>query len=400
VVVISFSNDISKEFHKEDLMNFFTSSLVFFGLLIKVFNTRFLIKIKHKYKNWFTIFIWVVSLGLMLLGKNCGVFGLTIVASILVGLGTGLGDITNLGFMKCFPSIILSGYSSGTGMSGVAGAVMYLIFKLVGVSFNKTILSLLVFYPIYGICFFLVIRMKLQMQAKSQDYLKEIGTEEDQLDLLDFTEEHIDESLSGTKDIITDHQQNLEDVESKINLPLSWQNFKIVYLKAWGIFWTFLLMYFMEYISIAGVSSQITKLYENDYEEDKRPKIIQVLFETLQVAYQIGIFTTRSSLDIVRIKRIWIIMCCLAVFAIGLFVQSIVHGNVGIWLPIVVLYFVGFSGGLGYANIYHQVLDHPNISKDQRELAVNINAMFSDVGVIASSLVGYFCSFMWKKINN
>jgi battenin len=397
-VIISFSNDISKEFHKESLMSFFSSSLVFFGMLVKVLNSRYLIKIKHKYKIWSVIIIWVLSLGLLILGKYAKLFGLTIIASILVGLGTGLGDITNIGFMKCFPPIILSGYSSGTGMSGVTGATLYLVFKLCDVSFNKTVLSMLVFYPIYALCFFLVIRMKLQMQNKTQELLNEMDSES-QLDLFENSQNDIQELISGSQDIVLDHQENLEDVESKINKKLTWENVKIVFKKAWGLYLIFGLLYFFEYFSITGICSQITKLYQNEYKTDKMPTIINVLFEVLQLAYQVGIFTTRSSLDLVRIKKIWIIMFALGTFTLGLFLQTILHGGVGIWLPILVTYFVGFSGGLGYANIYHQVLEHPKILKNERELSVNINGTFADLGVIVSSLVGYFFSFLWKGIN-
>ena len=115
--------------------------------------------------------------------------------------------------MKCFPPIILSGYSSGTGMSGVLGATLYLIFKLCNVSFTKTVLSLLVFYPIYGLCFFLIIRMKLAMKSKTQQVLLEQSQLEEGFLPKEISEDEVKISLSSSPDIVVDHQENLEAVE-------------------------------------------------------------------------------------------------------------------------------------------------------------------------------------------
>lgn len=58
-------------------------------------------------------------------------FALAIIGSLLVGAFTGLGDCTVLGFMKVFPSIVVSGYASGTGMAGIFGSMYYLLFSSV-----------------------------------------------------------------------------------------------------------------------------------------------------------------------------------------------------------------------------------------------------------------------------
>lgn len=395
--MLSFSNDIAIEFDKKDLMSFFSSSLVFFGCFVRIFNTRFLLKIKHKYKNWVTIVIWANSIILLIVGKYTKLFGLTIVASICVGIGTSLGDCTIIGFMKCFPPKIISGYSSGTGMSGIIGAALYLLFKLFNVSFLTTVLSLLVFYPVYGVCFLLVIRMKLNMHKTTQSLIlnkQEQGPKE-----TDIVDAELESNASIPAENDKQQQEELEKNESAINAPLTWQNFVRVFLKAWGLFLSFGLLYFLEYIAITSISSQIAEKYKNNYAPDKVPRIVSVLFETLQLAYQCGIFLSRSSLDLIQIKKIWLILTFLFAFSGLSFVQSVIHATPGIWLPIITIFLLGFTGGFGYANIFHQVLKNKKIDKSERELSININGMASDLGIIFSSLIGYFFSFMWKKIN-
>lgn len=65
-------------------------------------------------------------------------FILAILGSTIVGLFTGLGDCTLLGFMKIYPALVVSGYASGTGAAGVFGALYYLmmngLFELGGLS--------------------------------------------------------------------------------------------------------------------------------------------------------------------------------------------------------------------------------------------------------------------------
>lgn len=374
-------------------MSFFSSALVFFGMIIKFCNTRFLIKIKHKYKNWATIIIWVISIGFLLLSKFCKVFALSILASVLVGLGTGMGDITVLGFMKCFPPIIISGYSSGTGMSGIVGASLYLIFKSFNVSFTKTVLSLLAFYPVYGLCFFLVIRMKLEMDALENEYIEQMP--EKNQSLISENEEILSQSSDR---ILVDHQSELEDKESKMNQILTWEVFWFIFSKIWPLLCSFLLLYFFEYMCLTSISSQLKLKYQDKY-GPTQPWVVKLLFEILQLSYQIGIFTTRSSLDLIKIQRIWVLLVILLLLFTSMFVQTLVNVTPGIWLPIVNIFFVGITGGFGYANICHQVLKSPKIKKSEREISMNVTSMFSDLGIILNSVIGYLFSFIWRKIN-
>lgn len=148
-------------------MSFFSSALVLFGFMMSFFNSGFLLKVKHRHKLFATIILWTVSIGLFILARYLHIFGLTLLASLLVGIGTNLGDVTVLGFMKCLPPLIISGYSFGTGLGGVIGAALYFIFKSFNVLINATLLSMFAFYPIYTLSFYLVLRMQLNRQTES-----------------------------------------------------------------------------------------------------------------------------------------------------------------------------------------------------------------------------------------
>jgi hypothetical protein len=56
-------------------------------------------------------------------------FYLSLVASIMHGMTSSLGESTTLAYCKFFPSILIGAFSSGTGMSGILGTSCLLVFK-------------------------------------------------------------------------------------------------------------------------------------------------------------------------------------------------------------------------------------------------------------------------------
>ena len=63
-------------------------------------------------------------------------FGLSLVATLMIGSLTSLGDCTIIGFMKSVPPENIVGWSSGTGIAGIFGTGFYLFFKSFKVPFN------------------------------------------------------------------------------------------------------------------------------------------------------------------------------------------------------------------------------------------------------------------------
>ena len=61
-------------------------------------------------------------------------FWISLIASIMVGVGLALGESTNLGFMKTFPGDCIGYYGSGTGMAGITGALIFIALHPLGLS--------------------------------------------------------------------------------------------------------------------------------------------------------------------------------------------------------------------------------------------------------------------------
>lgn len=61
-------------------------------------------------------------------------FWISLIGSIIAGVGTALGESVNLGFLKTFPGNTIGYYGSGTGMAGITGALIFIALKPLGLS--------------------------------------------------------------------------------------------------------------------------------------------------------------------------------------------------------------------------------------------------------------------------
>lgn len=387
------------EFGQENLMTFYSSALVIFALILCFLNSGILLTIRHKYKIWATIAIWVTSVVLFILAEKYRIFMLSMVASILVGLATNLGQLTTIGFMKCFPPIIVSGLSSGTGMGGVLGSVIYVVFKHYDISITNTLLSMLLFYPLYAFSFYLVTRLQLKRQAMSSSSNLNETANNSRADLIEMSQEIAEQPEPESPDKLDekDAQALLEEQESQINERLSWKSFLFIYSKVGNLLLAFFFIYFLNYLSITSFSSLIRSKYKNMYSKEEMPTMVYLLFEMLQMMFCVGYFVGKSSLDFFPIQRIWAISVWMILVTITFCGQIFIEATLPVWIPITNMFFVGLIAGFGWVNICHQILEHPDIGKKHRELALNFNMMFSYFGIILSSFLGYFFLFLWNE---
>ena len=61
-------------------------------------------------------------------------FWISLIGSIIAGIGSALGESVNLGFLKTFPGNVIGYYGSGTGMAGITGVLIFISLKPLGIS--------------------------------------------------------------------------------------------------------------------------------------------------------------------------------------------------------------------------------------------------------------------------
>lgn len=78
-----------------------------------------------------------------MVGKENGLgFSLSLLATTVIGIFGTIGDSAIMGFMKSIPPEFVLGWGSGTGIAGITGSGMYLLFKSLGFDF-KTVANVL-----------------------------------------------------------------------------------------------------------------------------------------------------------------------------------------------------------------------------------------------------------------
>ena len=163
VLVLVFSDELAQELNHSKLMSLFVGSLTLLNILIRVLYLKFFVKIKHIYRITLSVVLTILAVLLLILSKVYLNFTLSCIGTLFIGVACVVGEMTNLGFMKGFPPSVISGYSSGTGMSGVLGSFGYLLLKIFKFQFQHILLIYLLFLPVYFFSFTRILKIKLNL---------------------------------------------------------------------------------------------------------------------------------------------------------------------------------------------------------------------------------------------
>lgn len=123
---------MAKAFEYQSLMPMFQLSLILLQSLLKVLNSKFFIRSPYNIRIYINVCVMVVAYSLLafavLWDERPGFF-VALTASVLHGVVSGFGESTAVAWFKCWPGELIGAFSSGTGMSGLGGTSMLLIFK-------------------------------------------------------------------------------------------------------------------------------------------------------------------------------------------------------------------------------------------------------------------------------
>ena len=90
-------------------------------------------------------------------------------AVLFIGAGSALGESVMLGHLKRFPPRLVSGWSSGTGGAGLAGAGLFLALESLGLSYSAIFLMSVPLVVLYvGLFFVFLARPTREMEAETR----------------------------------------------------------------------------------------------------------------------------------------------------------------------------------------------------------------------------------------
>lgn len=263
---------------------------------------------------------------------------------------SGLGDPTFLALSTKYDKNVISTWSSGTGAAGVIGSISYALMRKIGLSSYQTLL-LMIFVPIIEILIYAVVLSK----PRSVNRL-EVDREAEPL---------IPDQSS--------QDEGYEEEETEITLRQ-----KLAYIPKLMIYFIPLMfVYFFEYFVNQGLFELV--IFKNIFLTKEEQ------YRAFQIIYQLGVFVSRSSVNLVQIRRTWIMSVIQGFIATYFIYEAIYLFTPSILIIFVIIFIEGLQGGLAYVNTYYRMTQE--VPQNYKAYAMNIVAMGDSFGIIAAGFL-------------
>lgn len=296
---------------------------------------------------------------------------MSILGVIFASVSSGLGELSFLSLTVYFSSDVLSGWGSGTGGAGVAGAVLYSAFTQAGLSPRATLLIMLLIPAVLMISYFRLLDFPPSFpQWRS-------GSGEDVQErrplIVDDNDEDSVRDVNGKEDQCTEPLTFLDKLHIlkrllKFTVPLC-------------------VIYFAEYFINQGL---LELLY---FPASSLSHAEQ--YRWYQTLYQIGVFISRTSLYCVKTRRIWVLSMLQCVNAVVLLISVYYRFWPNVWVVFVIVLYEGLLGGAVYVNTFYLI--RVETVEREREFAMAAASVGDSIGIALSAapaipIHDYFCS--------
>lgn len=378
VIVVSAAKTIADSFDENNQVGLVFGANVALSIVVKLANTFLLLKTRY----WIR---YVINAVLMLIGLF-GVayafsFWFALVCIVFVGASAAFGENVALGYLRLFPSKMVNAWSSGTGMAGLLGSAIYITFGCVvgagGQNTDKlknlTKYAFLLTSPavlLYLFSYFVIIKPpKPEVSQEEEAGSIASGNIQDEEEVEEY-KPLLHDAVSGEEKVfeVPPHLQNVH-TSQETTFRRILRCFKVT---GWLSF-NLCAVYLFEYV-VQGCSAKVRPKSEYNVGCPE-------LYAGLALCYQAGVFVSRSSVQLVQIKRVE--------------VMTILQGiNMLIWLfdvhykfiptailPALMVY-VGLLGGASYVNIFYCLLHDEKYPEKDKEFCINIVAIFITLGIV------------------
>ncbi|KAI8783883.1 battenin isoform X1 [Biomphalaria glabrata] len=384
VIVNSAASTIADRFNHSDLVGVVFGANVSLSVFVKSLNTFLLLKVSYTLR-------YIVNGCIMLLGlfgiSYAFNFAFAIVCIAVVGSSSAFGENVTLGFLTRYPSSLVNAWASGTGMAGLLGASIFIIFgcsvgdendqnqeksdklqQLNKWAFLLTTPVVLIYWAAY---FFMVKTPDASNDAMPGKQQETSGY------TTNYTEPKLIARVIEDADQLVQGQVQGEMSKNTTTLLLKkesgcgkfWRCFKLVLwlgLNLSGV-------YVFEYVA-RGCAAKVrpSKEYNVGCPE---------LYASLQLCYQAGVFVSRSSVQMFRIRKVEI-LTVLQLLNMLLWIVDVHYKFIPVAALPALMVYVGLLGGASYVNIFFALLNDEKFPKEDRELCVNIVGLFINLGIV------------------
>ncbi|KAL7850300.1 hypothetical protein SRHO_G00196490 [Serrasalmus rhombeus] len=298
---------------------------------------------------------------------------ISILGVIFASVSSGLGELSFLALTVYFSNNVLSGWGSGTGGAGVAGAFLYSALTQAHLSPRNTLLIMLLVPAVMMISYFVLLVFPPSFPQWRPREACHCSSQERQPLIWDNNDE--------------DYVQDERRKEDRQTGPLTFVN-KIHILKGLLRFIVPLaVVYFAEYFINQGL---LELLYFRNSSLSHAEQ-----YRWYQTLYQIGVMISRTSLFCIKIRRVWLLSFLQCVNAVVLLFAVYYRFLPNVWLVFVIVLYEGLLGGATYVNIFYLI--SKETGDREREFAMAAASVGDSFGIALSGVAAfpvhnYFCS--------
>ncbi|KAI1726848.1 CLN3 protein [Ditylenchus destructor] len=351
------------------------------ALVIKMVAPFTLHYFPYSVRHGFVIFCQISSFLIVALSESLTV---GLIGVVFASIGAGLGELSYLSLSSHFHSDTISYWSSGTGGAGIAGSLAFAVLtdrRLLDLSPKSALLAMLVVPFVLLLTYWLVLESPPSVRKikffRIQSYLIR---GEDRRSYDDVSNEN--ESPHSPLLLSTPNANNQFRTRSPITIRESITN-RIRLIRALLRYMVPLAtVYFAEYFINQGLLELLVFPCDTGFNLSQASQ-----YRWYQVLYQIGVFISRSSINIcpIRPTMLPILAILQLVNAIVLFNDAL-HPHVPhIIIIFAIVFYEGLLGGSAYVNTFNTV--HKSISGENREFSIMFVTLSDSSGIV---LAGFF----------
>lgn len=283
---------------------------------------------------------------------------------VFASISSGFGEITLLSYSSHFDKDVVSTWSSGTGAAGVFGALSYAGFTSAGVSPRNTVLIMNVIPFTLGISYWFIL-----------EHPKDVNEREPLLE-------------TARTDSVTGSDMQPAD-------PLTFKTKLIITKSLLKFMLPLFFVYFAEYFINQGLHELIywNRIWLTPSEQ----------YRWYQVDYQIGVFISRSSVNIFPIKKIWLLAVLQHVNLVILLCEAYFHFLPSVWIMFVIVFYEGLLGGACYVNAFYRISQE--VPPEHKEFSMGVASMADSCGIAVAGATALpthnaFCTYWRNKIRS
>ncbi|XP_055704501.1 battenin [Phlebotomus papatasi] len=293
-----------------------------------------------------------------------------IVGVVCTSLASGLGELTFLAYSSKYNKNVVSTWSSGTGGAGIIGALSYAGLTNLGLDTTQTLLVMLIVPAAEAIAFWIILRHNHQAAAVTNGCDNPVTVSDSNSNF-----QNVQDSKHDSQEDVEKTQVSPYDEE---DTPLIGFKQKIRYVpKMFKYMIPLTLVYLFEYFINQGLFELV---YFPGIWLDHANQ-----YRWLQVDYQIGVFISRSSVNIISFKRVWI-MAVLQLINVVIFLFEVFYSfSPSIWLIFAFVFWEGLLGGGAYVNTFYRM--SKELPPNRKAFAISITAVSDSVGIALAGLV-------------